>query len=131
MQEHPNTELLRDGFAAFAKGDLDHIRDEMFADGIIWHFPGRNRLSGDYQGKDQVIRLFLRLFEETGGTFAAEPYQIMSNEDYAVALVRLRGERGGKRLDLTGVNVFRQVNGKTVEAWVYSDDQYAADEFWA
>nr|BFE84664.1 hypothetical protein GCM10020093_072650 [Planobispora longispora] len=55
----------------------------------------------------------------------------MSNEDYAVALVRLRGERGGKRLDLTGVNVFRQVNGKTVEAWVYSDDQYAADEFWA
>ncbi|GIH93019.1 nuclear transport factor 2 family protein [Planobispora siamensis] len=131
MQEHPNVALLRDGFTAFAKGDLDHIRDVMFADGIVWHFPGRNPLSGDYQGKDQVIRLFHRLFEETDGTFSAEPYEIMASDDYATALVRLRGERNGRSLDTTGVNVFRQAGGKTVEAWVYSGDQYTTDEFWA
>ncbi len=47
---HPNADLLRKGYDAFSKGDLDTIRNEVFSPDIVFHVAGRNPLSGDYQG---------------------------------------------------------------------------------
>ncbi len=51
---HPNEDLVRSGYAAFATGDMATL-DELFADDIAWHAPGRNQLSGDYVGKEAVF----------------------------------------------------------------------------
>jgi ketosteroid isomerase-like protein len=48
---HPNEELTRRGFDAFAKGDVDTLR-KLFA---VWHVPGRNQLSGDHRGVDTIL----------------------------------------------------------------------------
>jgi hypothetical protein len=54
MADHPNVELLRRGYAAYNTGDMATI-NELFADDIEWHVPGRSELAGDYHGKDEVF----------------------------------------------------------------------------
>ena len=36
MAEHPNVARIRDGYAAFAKGDFAVLND-LFADDVVWH----------------------------------------------------------------------------------------------
>jgi ketosteroid isomerase-like protein len=48
---HPNEELVRRGYQAFATGDVATL-NELFADDIVWHAPGRNQLAGTYRGKE-------------------------------------------------------------------------------
>jgi ketosteroid isomerase-like protein len=41
---HPNEVLVRRGYEAFAKGDME-IQRELFDPEIVWHFPGRGVLA--------------------------------------------------------------------------------------
>ena len=75
---HPNEELLRNGYAAFEKGDLDTLRG-LFADDIVWHSPGKGPLACDYRGIDGMsIDTKGNLFatagrEETAGVYVFSP----------------------------------------------------------
>ena len=125
---HPNEELLRKGYDAFGKGDMDTIR-ELFSDDIVWHAPGKSPLAGDYEGIDAVLEQFGKVFEMTGGSFRLEIHDVIANDEHAVALVRATGERDGKTFDDRGVQVWHIKDGKATEQWLHSGDQYAADEF--
>jgi ketosteroid isomerase-like protein len=127
---HPNEELLRNGYDAFGKGDMETIRS-LFADDIVWHSPGKSPLAGDYRGVDAVLEQFGRLFELTGGTFKIEIHDILANDTHAVVLARATAERDGKRLDDKGVNVWHLKDGKVTEQWLHPGDQYASDEFFS
>jgi uncharacterized protein len=126
---HPNEELARKGYEAFGKGDMQTV-GELFADDIVWHASGRNQLSGDYNGKEQVFGMFAQLQELTGGTFRLELHDILANDEHAVVLAEAHGEREGKTLNDRGVNVLHISNGKVTEFWLHPGDQYANDEFW-
>jgi ketosteroid isomerase-like protein len=129
---HPNEQRLRDGFEAFSKGDLDALRNEYFAPNIVWHSPGRNQLSGDYEGIDQVMGLFGRLFELTGGTFRQELHDVLANDEHGVVLAKASAERGGKAWQDNGVLVFNlDKDAKVSEAWLHPGDLYASDEFFS
>jgi uncharacterized protein len=52
---HPNENLVREGVAAFQRGDLDALREKYFAEDIRWHLPGRSPLAGDYERVGQVL----------------------------------------------------------------------------
>ena len=125
---HPNEETVRRAFDAFAKGDMDTLRDLMDQD-AVWHSPGRNPLSGDYRGADEILGLFARLAELTGGTFRAELHDVVANDEHAVALYVTRAEREGRTLETKNVLVNHMRDGKFTETWALSDDQYAGDEF--
>lgn len=131
MYEHPNVMLLREGYAAFAKGDLDYIREHSFAASVVFHVPGHNPLSGVYSGIDEVFSFFGRLFETTGGTFTAEPFDILASNFHGVALVHTRGEREGRVLEQRGAHVYRIADGRVVECWNYFDDLDATDTFFS
>jgi uncharacterized protein len=126
---HPNEELIRQGFDAFAKGDLDTIRD-LFADDIAWHFPGRNQMSGDYSGKDEVMQWLGRSFELTGGTLRIELHDVLANDDHVAALTRVTGQRDGKSLNDPSIQLFHVKDGKATESWIYPSDQEVSDDFW-
>jgi ketosteroid isomerase-like protein len=130
VSEHANVTLTRDTYAAIAKGDLDSIR-ELLADNVVFHIPGRGPLGGERNGKDAVLQFVAQLNERTGGGLKVEPYAVLANDEYAAALVRVRGERDGKGLEDTGVHVFRIVNGKIAERWSYPGDLYKTDDFFA
>ena len=68
---HPNKDLIRKAYDAFGSGDRDTI-EELFADNMAFHVSGRNLLSGDYVGKDQVFGVFDRLAEIIEKSFRTE-----------------------------------------------------------
>jgi ketosteroid isomerase-like protein len=128
---HPNEDLARRGYAAFAAGDMATL-DDLFADDIVWHVGGRGPLSGDHEGKEAVMAYFGRLAQETGGNFRIELHDMLANDEHVVALTAASAERQGKSLDnARGVQVFHIRDGKVTESWFHSGDQYADDEFFS
>lgn len=128
---HPNEELVRGGVAAFQRGDLDALRENYFAADIRWHVPGRGPLSGTYEGVDQVIGFFARIFEMTDGTYRVELHDALGNDEHAIVLFTQRGERDGKQFTDDGVLVHHIKDGKVTETWTHPTDLYGQDEFLA
>lgn len=125
-----DVQRLRQGYDAFAAGDLDTIRG-LFDDNIVWHISGRSPLAGDYKGIDEVFGFFAKLAEVSGGTFKIEVHDVLSNGTHSIALTKNVGERDGKRLDDNNVAVYHVSDGKVTEAWFHPGDAYATDEFFS
>jgi ketosteroid isomerase-like protein len=128
---HPYEDLVREAFAAFARGDMAYLQKEFWAEDVRWHTPGRNPLAGDYEGTEQVTQTFVQLAELTGGTAGAELHDVLANDDHAVALFTLRGERAGRQSAENWVQVYHFRDGKASEIWNQPADLYAVDEFWS
>jgi ketosteroid isomerase-like protein len=128
---HPNEVLVRGAYAAFGSGDMDTLRNQYFTEDIRWHLTGRNLLTGDYVGMAQILELFGRVFELSGGTYSGEPHDVLANDELAVVLVTQRAEGAGKRWEDNSVQVIHIRERKWTETWVYPADQYAVDEFWS
>ena len=97
----------------------------------VWYVPGRNQLSGDYRGVDAILGLFAKIAELSGGTFRTDVHDVVANDEHAVGIYATRGEREGRTYENRNVLVQHIRNGKLVETWLLSDDQYAADEFFS
>ena len=124
-------EVVRKGFDAFSKGDMDTLRNEVFTENTVWHVGGRSPIAGDYRGQE-VFEWFGRVFQETGGTLKVELHDVAISDEHAVALISTSGERGGKRLqDSKGVQVHHFEGGKISESWLSVQDPYESDEFWS
>jgi uncharacterized protein len=122
---HRNEDLIRKAYDAFGSGDRDTI-EELFADNIAFHVSGRNLLSDDYVGKDQVFGVFDRLAEITERSFRTELHDILATDEHAVALQRWTVQREGKAsLRYGNVSVFHIRGGKITEVWHHVGDQYA------
>lgn len=130
MAEHPNVQRLREGYAAFAKGDLDTVKT-LWTDDVVWHVGGNNPLAGDYKGQDEILGFFGKAFELTGGTMKIDVHDILANDEHAVALVTVSAQRDGKTTDMNAVHVFHVRDGKTSEFWGFNEDDRRADDFWA
>src|SRR6516162_8434512 len=104
VTEHPNVEIARRGYEAFAKGDMATLT-ELIADDVVWHVQGVGPLDGDYHGRDQVFGFFGRLAEETGGTFRLDVHDILANDEHTVVLATLTATRGGKSIEVPVANV--------------------------
>ena len=130
MADHPNVERMRKGYDAFGRGDMDYLRNEMFADDVVFHVTGDNPLAGDYKGIDEVFGFFGRLMEMSGGTFSLEVHDVLANDEHGVGLVRTRAEREGKRIDINASHVFHLRDGKITENWTLVEDSRPFDDFW-
>ena len=128
--EHPHVTLLRDGYAAFAMGDLDRIR-AVLAEDVVHSVSGRNKISGDYRGRDEVLEFYVRLFDLSGGTFRSEPYVFLADDGHGVVLIRATAEHAGGRLDDHGVDIHRFAGDQIIEIRSLAGDQNAVDEFWS
>jgi ketosteroid isomerase-like protein len=131
MAEHPHATLVRKGYDAFSRGDMDTLRELLSAD-CAHHVPGNHPLSGDFKGQDSVIDMYRRLAEETNGTLRVELRNVLvDNRGHAVTLHRFTAERGGKQLDETGALVFRIVGDKITDIDECLEDIDKANEFWS
>jgi hypothetical protein len=60
----------------------------------------------------EVLAVFGRAFELTGGTLHLELHDVIANDEHAVALYTARGERAGRRLEDRTVQVWHIRDGK-------------------
>ena len=126
---HPNADLVRKGFEAFAAGDMATM-DQLMADDAKWHAPGTSPVSGDFEGKDAIFGSFARIPQETD-SFQQEIHATLADDEHAVALVKSAIARGGRTLEFGQVFVFHITGGKVTEAWVTPVDHAAVEAFWA
>jgi uncharacterized protein len=127
MSEHSNVARIKDGYAAFAKGDLAALND-LFADDVLWHVDGRNQLVGEYRGRDAVYGFFGRLMEVTEGTFHLDVHAVLADDAHGVALVVTTASRPGRSVTTQNAHVFHLRDGRVTEFWDASTDQYSTDE---
>jgi uncharacterized protein len=127
---HQNEAIVREGFAAFAAGDLATLR-RVIAPDAVWHVPGRNPLSGSYKGVEEIIGFFGRTAELSGGTFAIELHDVVGNDEHVFAAYRVSAARAGRSLRDSAILLFHVRDGRVTEAWGTAGDQYANDEFWS
>lgn len=127
MAEHPNAARIRDGYAAFVKGDFTVLND-LLADDVVWHQAGRSQLAGDYRGRDAVYGFFGRLLEVTQGTFHLDQQAVFADDQLGVALVLASSTVDGQSVTAREAHIFRMRDGRVAEFWYTSTDQYAFDE---
>ncbi|GGW28995.1 hypothetical protein GCM10010320_04960 [Streptomyces caelestis] len=131
MAEHPHAALVRKGFEAFSRGDMDTLRG-LIAGDATHHVPGDHPLSGDFKGVDAIIEMYERLGTETNGTARAELIgTCVDGRGHAVGMTRFTAERNGKHLDDTGCIIFRIVGDKFTDLDECVADIDKNNEFWS
>jgi ketosteroid isomerase-like protein len=128
--EHSNVGVIRKGYDAFMRGDMETARS-IFHPDVIWHVAGGGPLSGKYRGFDEIARWGAQLFERSAGTFREELATIVANDSWAVQVAYYQAERNARKIRDQSVNVYRMVDGRVLECWVYFSDVQGFEEFWA
>jgi ketosteroid isomerase-like protein len=126
MTEHPNAILLRGLLEAFGAGDVAG-EERAFAEDVTWHAPGTNRFSGQFEGRDAVMRR-LDAMQEAGIVSRYDVHDVVANDEHAIALVHQHLEVGdGRRYDQQQVQVAHVRNGAIAEYWTMNQDQAVID----
>jgi hypothetical protein len=130
MAQHPNQALVRRGFQAFNDGDMQTLI-ELIADDAVQVVPGNSMLSGEHKGREAILAMYARIFEETGGTFRANLEAVYAGDHLAVAVYRSTGERKGKMLDAPSALLFEIIAGQVVKLTDLPEDIAVLDDFLA
>ena len=95
--------------------------------------PGNNQTSGEHKGIDEVLAVYGKIFELSGGTFKAELESLTPKGDTVAAVHHSTAERDGKKLDVRETLTFTIEDGKyaRLDSSFSPEDQKAEDEFWA
>jgi ketosteroid isomerase-like protein len=128
--EHPNVRRLGAFLNAYAADDVEAIKAAL-ADDAVWHVGGTHRFSGDYEGRDAIVRYFDSVGSETMGTLRLETDELMANDQRGAAFLRVTADRDERRLDVTMAEAFQFDDaGRIREFWAHATDQNAVNEFW-
>jgi ketosteroid isomerase-like protein len=128
MGAKENASRIRAGYDAFNQQDIAALID-LFAEDIVWHFPGANRLAGDHVGRDATLAVLGAYGEAAQGTLNADAIDVMASDTHVAGLANDTAKAGGKTLDVRSTVIFSMTDGKVIEAWHYIDDLAAFDSF--
>jgi len=130
-RRNQNVEIVRRFTEAQQRGDVAALMDTL-ADDVVWHVPGRNLLSRDYNGKAEVAGFWARARELSGDTVRTELIDVLGGGGFGIALARVFAEREGKSLGgQFQAFTYRIQDGRVAEFWFLVQDRYAVDAFWS
>jgi uncharacterized protein len=124
-------DLVRRMYDCFNRGDMEAIRNEVFAPDLVWTLPGRHPLGGVKRGADEVIAFFEQL-NKAGIQVDLRGIDTFG-DDAAIEVHRGYGRTdSGATLDALNCTMYTVRDGKIAEVQVFMSDQYGADNFfWA
>lgn len=125
---HPDEAVVRRFIEAMVDRDVGAIAD-CFADDVVFHIPGRNALSGDHRGKQEVLTRLFQAWEEAFGGLEIRVHDLLATDDHVVVLSDRRATRDDRTLDMRAATVYHVRDGRIAEAWLFEWDPYAIDEF--
>lgn len=128
---HPNEDLVRQLYAAFASADMDTV-DRLLSDDVTWHAPGTAQHAGLRRGKQELFASMGLLADLTSGTLRSQLTDVLANDERAVVLQVTRAEREGHRpLQDDEVIVFEITDGRVKSVIEHPGDLPAMDAFFA
>lgn len=131
MAEHPHAVLVRKAYDAFFRVDMDTLRELMTSD-VTYHAPGSHPLSGDFKGRDTVIKMYGKLFQDSGGSLRIQLRNVfVDGRGHVVALHHATAERGDRRYGEDGCLVFRIVGDKITDIDECVPDIDRGNAFWS
>jgi ketosteroid isomerase-like protein len=125
---HPDEEVVRRFADAMVARDVGGVA-ACFTDDVVFHVPGRNALSGDYHGRQEVLIRLFQAWEESFGGLEIRVHDILANDDHVVLLSDRRARRDDRTLEMRAASVYHVRDGRISEAWLMEWDPYAIDEF--
>jgi len=128
--ETQNIAVVRRGYEAFAKGDIETLKGLFTAD-ANWHSLRAGVLAGNYRGAQAILGFFGQLARETEGTLRVEPLTMAASGDNVFVFEHITGTRKGKTLDTQGVLFFTLANGVVTEVKEFPADYPAYSHFWS
>ena len=120
---------IRDAYAAFARGDLEAVRNSM-TDDCTWYLTeGNNSLTGTYTGWQEIAGLLGRLMEISDGTWRSEVDDVAAAPDgqRAAAFVTATSTVKGVTLAAKQVVAYFAEDGKVTKIHFHTDDIAAMD----
>lgn len=126
---HPNAQLLKTFYDAFAKGDMNTMLS-LCSDDMTFQISGKSKLAGKYN-KSTAPQLLSKIHELSGGTFKLEVHDIMASDLHGMVLTTDTLTRNGTKHEYRSVHVFRIQNGKPVAWYEYPRDLYQYDTIWS
>jgi ketosteroid isomerase-like protein len=131
QQEHPNATLVREGFDAFARGDMDWMNEHL-SDDIVWHVGGNSKWAGTYEGKEKVLEFFMKQAQAMGGTPPdVDIHDVLGSDDHVVALGTAKATApDGQSVEWKYTQVFHIASdGKATEVWGMAENDAEVDPF--
>jgi ketosteroid isomerase-like protein len=128
--ETQNIAIVRRGYEAFAKGDIETLK-ALFAADANWHALPAGVLPGNYRGAQGILGFFGQLAHETQGTMRVEPVTMAASGDSVFVFQHITGTRKGKALDTQAVLIFTVANGVVTEAKEFPADYPTFSSFWS
>jgi len=125
----PREDTIRRGYKAFGEGDMDTFR-AIYTPTVVQSQPGSNQTSGEHTGVDDVLGLYGRLFELSGGTMTADLTSVKIDGDKVVSVHHVKAEREGKTLDTDETIEFTFTGDKISRLDLRYADEAAEDAFW-
>lgn len=131
MREHPHCALVRKGYDAFSRGDMDALASLMTED-VTHHVPGDNPLSGHHKGREACVDLYRRLHEETAGTLRVDLEALLvDGRGHVIAVHQLRADRKDRGLEIREGLFFTIVGDKISDIDECTEDIKETDAFWS
>jgi uncharacterized protein len=132
MADHPDIAVVKKGYEAFNNADIETL-STLIAEDAVQHMPeGTNQFSGDHKGRDNILAMYGRIAELTGGTFKAKP-NLFTTDGRGTVVVQhdYVGTRDGKDVGQPNVLIFRIDGGKIVELTDTTSDLQRYDDNWS
>jgi len=130
MNAHEPATVALTYFDALEQGDITTAMGLLSPD-VVWLQPGANRFSGAHGGVDGVGALLGGMMEASQGSFRlAVTGPAMVNGELVAVPVRFSGEREGRSMDMSGIDLLTVLDGAITRVRLFSEDGPAEDAFW-
>lgn len=126
---HSNAELLERAFDAFGRDALTIART--LADEVVWRVPGNTVMSGEYRGREDVLRFLRQTRVQSDDTYRTELQYVVADDERAIAVYRARGERKGRTLDIEQALFCEIRDGRIADVTAVPFDYPAFVAFWS
>ncbi|PRX97086.1 nuclear transport factor 2 family protein [Allonocardiopsis opalescens] len=125
-----NIDVVRRMYAAFHARDLDQLRNDVFANDIVWYMPGQHPLSGRHDGIDAVMAFNAALAK--AGIVVDNIHLGELDDGTVVEKHTGHGHSQGVDYIFPTCTSYRVQDGKIVEVRVHTNDPHAVNEYmWA
>jgi ketosteroid isomerase-like protein len=121
---------LAEAMALISQGEVERFGEVLLADDVVWHWPGRSSVAGQYRGRQAALELLAGFHQLTGNRLKVEPMDILEGEDHLMSFTHVTADKEGGSLDVIMADAMRfGPDGRVVEYWTLSNDQEAVDAF--
>jgi ketosteroid isomerase-like protein len=125
---HPNEQLLRAAYSAFAAGDIPGFTRLCTPD-FRMHVPGSGLLSGEHSWTE-FLGLLGPAMQAVEGSFREEVVRVVASDELGAVVAAQEARRDGALHRWSAVHVWRIADGALAEFWEYLDDARAYEAAW-